>query len=80
MSNAQANIVRVLSNEPGKWEVQGELRELLALVQTPEDQFTLFISTSHVNDHAVMAYIDRLERNDVDFRQESVNLKRITEI
>ncbi|MFJ5299232.1 GspE/PulE family protein [Pseudomonas sp. NPDC088368] len=64
---------RLLTTAGGPWEITPELRQLCALTASGK----LFISAHHVNDHYVMAFMDRLERAGFEYQIQSVTMSDV---
>nr|WP_017124213.1 ATPase, T2SS/T4P/T4SS family [Pseudomonas gingeri] len=67
---------RVLTAVGESWELKPELRQLCALT----DDGHLYVSTQHLTDHYVMAFMDRLERHDVSFEVRPSSMSEILAI
>ena len=69
-------IGRVLTAVGEVWEIKPELRQLCALT----DDGNLYVSGQHLTDHYVMAFMDRLERADVNFEVKRSSMSEILAI
>lgn len=70
------NVGRVLTAVGEQWEAKPALRQLCALT----DDGHLYVSSGHLMDHHVMAFMDRLERADVIFEVKPATMSEILAI
>lgn len=68
--------VKVLTAEGGRFALQQEQRDMMCLTSDG----TLYVSASHGMNHHVLAFIERLNRNNIQFRREEVALTRLRQI
>ncbi|SHN12617.1 Type II secretory pathway ATPase GspE/PulE or T4P pilus assembly pathway ATPase PilB [Pseudomonas asturiensis] len=64
---------RLLTSPGNTWELSAELRQLCALTASGQ----LYVSSQHLNDHYVMALMDRLERSGMEFTVHKVTMSDI---